>query len=148
MSSPASIGSAKRKRPTQIPSDRLKSDTADLQQPSSRDDSGEELAGSPASNTRHKKHTQSIDSTIPPTKRARTRSSATLASNGAIDQPAISKEDPGEPSSTTEDSEDIENKSKWKSNGESGSAGDKAMKAPPKAGLKDPVGYHTNPPPT
>src|SRR5436309_2955793 len=148
MSSPSSTGSAKRKRITQIPSERLKSDTADLQQPSSRDASGEELAGSSASNTRHKKHTQSIDNTAPPTKRARTRSNVNLTSNGAADRPAISKEDPGEPSSTTEDSGDIENKSKWKSNGENGNGGDKAMKAPPKAGLRDPVGYHTNPPPT
>ena len=148
MSSPSSAGSAKRKRTSQIPSERLKSETADLQQPSSRDASGEELAGSPASNIRHRKYTQSIDSTVPPTKRARTRSNATPISNGAADNPGISKDDPEEPSSTTEDSEDIENKSKRKSNGENGSDGDKAMKAPPKAGLKDPVGYHTNPPPT
>jgi choline-phosphate cytidylyltransferase len=118
-----------------------------MQQPSSRDASGEELADSPASNTRHKKHTQSIDSTAPPTKRARTRSNVVLDANGATDTPTSSKEDPGEPSSPTEDSEEIVKKSRWKSHGDSRSDGDQAMKEPPKAGLQDPVGYHTNPPP-
>jgi choline-phosphate cytidylyltransferase len=119
-----------------------------MQQPSSRDASGEELADLSASNTRHKKHTQSIDSTAPPTKRARTRSNAALDANGATNLSKISKEDPGEPSSPTEDSEEIERKARRKSHGDSRGEGDRAMKEPPKAGLKDPAGYHTNPPPT
>ena len=147
MSSPSSAGSAKRKRTTQTASERLKSDTAELQQPSSRDASGEELADSPASNTRHRKHPQSIDTTAPPTKRARTRTSTIADPNGAANEPVISKEDPGEPSSTTEDSADIEEESRQKGRKNSKSNGDTAMKEPPKAGLKDPVGYHTNPPP-
>lgn len=130
-----------------MPSERLKSETAELQQPSSRDASGEELADSPASNTRHRKHTQSTDAAAPPTKRARTRTGAATDSNGAADTPAISKEDPGEPSSTTEDSADIEDDSKRKGRTSSKTNGDAPMKQPPKAGLKDPVGYHTNPPP-
>lgn len=148
MSSPSSTGSGKRKRMSHIPSERLKSEAADMQQPSSRDASGEELADSPASNTRHKKHAQSIDSTAPPTKRARTRSNAATEANGATNMPKISKDDPGEPSSPTEDSEEIERKSRRKSHGENRGDGDRAMKEPPKAGLKDPAGYHTNPPPT
>ena len=131
-----------------IPSERLKLEVADMQQPSSRDASGEELADPPASSMRHKKHTQSIDSTAPPTKRARTRSNAATETNGAMNAPKIKNEDPGEPSSPTEDSEEIERKSRRKSYGEIRGDGERAMKEPPKAGLKDPVGYHTNPPPT
>jgi choline-phosphate cytidylyltransferase len=61
----------------------------------------------------------------------------------------IQKEDPGEPSSTTEDSADIEEASKQKtqSSNKNNEDNDAPMKEPPKAGLKDPVGYHTNPPP-
>lgn len=140
MSSPSSNGSAKRKRPA---SDRPKGSTADLLQPSSRDASGEELAESPASNTRHKKHTTSLDATVPPQKRARTRSNAASSdANGALEEPSISVEDPGEPSSTTEDSVDIQQKTRRKRNSES-----RKIEEPPKAGLKDPVGYKTNPPP-
>lgn len=148
MSSPSSTGSAKRKRTLHVPSERLKSEAADMQQPSSRDASGEELADSPVSNTRHKKHTQSIDSTAPPTKRARTRSNAHPDANSTANTPKIHNEDPGEPSSPTEDSEEIERKPRRKNHGDSRGDGDRAMKEPPKAGLKDPVGYHTNPPPT
>ena len=147
MSSPSSTGSAKRKRTSHIPSDRLKSETAEMQQPSSRDASGEELADSPASNTRHKKHTQSIDSTAPPSKRARTRSNAVPDANGAATTPTINHQDPGEPSSPTEDSEEIEMKSRHRSHGDNEGDGDQPIEAPPKAGLKDPVGFHTNPPP-
>jgi choline-phosphate cytidylyltransferase len=118
-----------------------------MQQPSSRDASGEELADSPASNTRHKKHPQSIDTAAPPSKRPRTRSNVVPEVNGAADMPTINTQDPGEPSSPTEDSEEIEEKSRRKNYGGSRSDGDQAMKEPPKAGLTDPVGYHTNPPP-
>lgn len=131
-----------------MPSERLKSEIAVMQQPSSRDASGEELADAPALNMRHKKHTQSIDTTVPPTKRARTRSNATPGANGTIDTPKINNQDPGEPSSPTEDSEEIEKKSRRKTHGDIRTEGDQAMKEPPKAGLKDPAGYHTNPPPT
>ena len=148
MSSPSSTGSGKRKRVT--PSDRLKSSTADLLQPSSRDASGEELAESPSANTRHKKHTSSLDQ-VPPSKRARTKSNAT-ESNGLIEEPSIANEDPGEPSSTTEDSADIEEKSRVKQRTNSRSNGndaeqDQSMEEPPKGGLLDPIGYKTNPPP-
>jgi choline-phosphate cytidylyltransferase len=163
MSSPSSLGSGKRKRTTAH--DRLKS-TNDLLQPSSRDASGEELADSPSHNTRHRKHTSSnsIDTSgVPPSKRARTRSNAGEA-NGSIDytphhehQQETAQEDPGEPSSTTEDSQDIEEKSKRrgrngssvKNNSGNGNVGQsKPLEEPPKAGLRDPVGgYKTNPPP-
>lgn len=148
MSSPSSVGSTKRKRTTQIPSERLKSESADMQQASSRDASGEELADAPASNTRHRKHAQSIDGPTPPTKRARTRPTPLAVTNGTLDTPTINNEDPGEPSSATEDSADIEEESRQKSRTIE-SKGDEPMKDPPKAGLTDPRGgYHTNPPPT
>lgn len=172
MSSPSSTGSTKRKRGAA--SDRLKSSTIELQQPSSRDASGEELADeSPATNTRQRKHNASNDTTnsgLPPSKRARTRSnaSASLPANGPNSAEAgnstVAAEDPGEPSSTTEDSAEIENKAKRRQN-RTGSVTNKAngntaeepelddterkMEAPPRAGLRDPIGgYKTNPPPT
>lgn len=140
-------------------SDRVKSTAAEIQQPSSRDASGEELADSPSHNTRTRKHTSSnsIDSTVPPSKRARTRSNAgrPLESNGAL-VPDVEVEDPGEPSSTTLDSDEIEQGSKTRQRGATGSAMTKAivngteqtMENPPKAGTRDPIGgYKTNPPP-
>jgi choline-phosphate cytidylyltransferase len=156
MSSPSSTGSTgKRKRTTE----RLKS-TNDLLQPSSRDASGEELADSPIAshNTRHRKHnaSNSTDSAgVPPNKRARTRSNAgetngvTIGGNN-FGEEEIAQQDPGEPSSTTEDSQEIEAKSSRKrQRTESGAknTGDQSIEGPPKAGLRDPVGYKTNPPP-
>lgn len=174
MSSPSSTGSsAKRKRTAQIPSERLKkSSTTDLLQTSSRDASGEEAAESPSRTSKHKKSINSIESKeAPPTKRPRTRavaaSATTKTSNSAessssglrVEVPAIHSEDPGEPSSTTEESEDIERhanerrgRTSSKSNGkieENGSVEqDRGMKPMPKAGLRDPIGgYKTNSPP-
>lgn len=164
MSSPSSVNSGKRKRT--LASERGKT-TTDLLQPSSRDASGEELAESPSHNTRHRKHNVSssslIDSTVPPNKRARTKSNAAEA-NGTLnpdndEQMEIAAQDPGEPSSTTEDSQEIEEKEKRKQRGRAGSnvknngtssgiREPKPIEGPPKAGLRDPVGYKTNPPPT
>ncbi|KAI9794779.1 MAG: hypothetical protein M1816_002907 [Peltula sp. TS41687] len=183
MSSPSSSGSAaaKRKRTSTLPSTIIpNSSTADLLQPSSRDASGEDAAGSGVPDTlsttmiKHKKpdHTNN-----PPTKRARKSSSAAvdnlLHSDGSVATaaaPAISNEDPGEPSDTTEASTDIASRSKVKvpkpsvvavKQGEdvdpnntatatatatTGKA-KKALAPPPKAGLVAPNGYHINPPP-
>ncbi|KIW20364.1 hypothetical protein PV08_00939 [Exophiala spinifera] len=149
MSSPSSSSSAKRKRST------APSAAADLQQPLSRDASGEELADAPSHSTRTRKHgtSSSIDDNVPPSKRARTRSSAnSVEHNGADEQ------DPSDPSSTAEGTDQETEKSS--------SNGDRTQKVPssvtkavvngqeqpmasvPKAGLRDPVGgYKTNPPP-
>ncbi len=177
MSSPSSTGSsAKRKRNTQIPSERLKSSTTDLLQPSSRDasaeEAAEEAAEAPSRTSKHKKSANSIDSKdAPPSKRPRTRAAAAATPNRLnsvelsssclkVEVPAFNSEDPGEPSSTTEDSEDIERhanqrrgRTTSKSNGDvhgNGNVGkDGGMKPMPKAGLRDPIGgYKTNPPPT
>lgn len=162
MSSPSSTNSSsKRKRTTDLPSQQLKSSTTDLLQPSSRDASGEDVASSPARSTRHRKAANSIDSYNPPAKRPRTRSNAAAAvaaadapvQNGTVEGSAVSLEDPGEPSETTEASADIENRARRRSHRGSTSKGggkvhdDAIMEEPPKAGLQDPVGYYTNPPP-
>ncbi|KAI9731710.1 MAG: hypothetical protein M1834_004499 [Cirrosporium novae-zelandiae] len=159
MSSPTSSTPTKRKRSALSMIE--KSSTADLLQPSSRDASGEDAAGSSLQATsggKHKKAGASIDSSNPPSKRPRTRATTaienSLASNG-VEALAIGKEDPGEPSETTEDSEAIEQRSKRKSQRSSSSKSKadedersrKAMPPPKRAGLLDPEGYHTNPPP-
>lgn len=173
MSSPSSTGSGKRKRTTA--SERLGKSTSDLLQPSSRDASGEELAESPSHNTRgHRKHlaTHSTDnlatgSSGPPNKRARTRSNA-AETNGLSEftnvagdgEKEIQQQDPGEPSSATEDSQEIEEKSEKKRgrksvkvDTESATNDDvlamvgisKPIQEPPKAGMRDPIGgYKTN----
>ncbi|KAL1964306.1 hypothetical protein VTN77DRAFT_7126 [Rasamsonia byssochlamydoides] len=169
-SSPTSAGKRKRSSSQHLPADLPRSSTADLLQPSSRDASGEEgdeSAAPTAPATKHKKSSQSIDATsnnVPPSKRARTRSSdedadgLSAMSNGtAAEGLSISKEDPGEPSETTEASADIESRSKRRiaSHGKAllNTAkyhGDTALFLDPplRAGLQDPVGYHTNSPPT
>lgn len=149
MSSPAS---AKRKRTTA--SDRLRSSTLEQQQPSSRDASGEELAptgGSPAANTRTRKHNipTSTESSAPAPKRARTRSSV-AASNGPseeVEVHTIATEDPGEPSSTTEASEDIEARVKEASEEKAENGAEYDDDGRPKSKLVHPKGYKTNPPP-
>lgn len=77
-----------------------------------------------------------------------------------MEVPLINSEDPGGPSSTTEDSEEIERhanqrrgRTSSKSNGNRNENGgveeEGAMRPMPKAGLRDPIGgYKTNPPPT
>lgn len=61
----------------------------------------------------------------------------------------MNNEDPGEPSETTEASADIETRSKRKSVTANGDVDkDEFLQPPLRAGLQDPVGYHTNPPPT
>jgi choline-phosphate cytidylyltransferase len=172
MSSPSSPGAGKRKRSSShhLPADIPKSSTADLLQPSSRDASGEDGDESAAPATpvnKLKKGSQSIDATsnnIPPTKRAKTRSSvdadglSTMSNGTPAEGLSINKEDPGEPSETTEASVDIENRSRRRAGSHNKGPGNAAVKAqtdkqeflepPLKAGLQDPVGYHTNPPPT
>ena len=138
-----------------------KSSTVDLQQPSSRDASGEDAADDTSMQAptiaKQKKSTTSIDSTNPPAKRLRTRSSAVAENNSSNGTPipSISKEDPGEPSDTTEASSDIATRSKVKGRSTTGKGqqddkleeDSKAMPPPGKGGLQDPIGYHTNPPP-
>ena len=125
-------------------------------QPSSRDASGEELAESPSHNTRNHKHasSNSLDGTVPPSKRARTRSNA--KANGSSEAPGpdtAQDDDSGEHSSATFDAEDPEEGAvKSKITASSTKAlviGEHdTMTDVPKAGSRDPVGgYKTNPAP-
>lgn len=153
MSSPSSASAAgKRKRssshlhPEHIP----KSSTADLLQPSSRDASGEEgdesasasaSAGELLKNKTHHHHQQEQQqqSTPPSAKRARTTEDQTKPSSNDVVE---GKEDPGEPSETTVASADIETRASKRK------AKEGFLQTQLRAGLQDPVGYHTNPPPT
>ena len=157
MSSPSSTGSAKRKRTAT--SALAKTSTVDMLQPSSRDASGEELAESPSHNTRRKHvSSNSVDSTgVPPSKRARTKSNATDTAMNGVDtshDANVAQQDPGEPSSNTENSQETENKTKKRARtaadedgNNNGDADDnRIIKAPPK-GIVHPAGYRTNDPP-
>lgn len=158
MSSPSS-SSAKRKRSASIAQNNHNNNTlkpAELLQPSSRDASGEEGDDSAAPideqpSSRHKKPPSlSIDPNHPhPSKRAKTRSGADAQHTTSNSE---NNEDPGEPSETTEASVDIETRSKRKSSTQAIAANgdvdkDEFLQPPLRAGLQDPVGYHTNPPP-
>ncbi|KAJ6131073.1 hypothetical protein N7523_001533 [Penicillium sp. IBT 18751x] len=117
--------------------------TAELQ-PSSRDASGEEGEDSgPANATPNK--TKKNDT--PASKRARKTGEASTNGDGSIP-----KEDPGEPSETTVASSDIEGRSRSRPGLHiklPADEGEQNTMAPPQIGkLQDPVGYHTNPPPT
>ncbi|KAG0152820.1 hypothetical protein PDIDSM_2625 [Penicillium digitatum] len=133
--SPANSPAGKRKRsashlPTPVP----KNVTADLQ-PSSRD---------AANGTRH------------PSKRARKAAAADAASHIEVNavKPAINKEDPGEPSETTVASSDIEGGPRTRPGlhidlpKDDEPVTEDQMALPVFGRLQDPVGYHTNPPPT
>lgn len=154
MSSPSSSGSSKRKRTSTLQNSMKQSSTADLLQPSSRDASGEDAADSAShavtSGVKHKKSAAANDSTTAPSKRPRTRSNAaeSAASNGAI--PSIHN-DGADDSDTAEGEAQPRRRTRTSSNKQRPdmSAEDsKAMPPPAKGGLQDPVGFHTNPPPT
>ncbi|KMU87136.1 choline-phosphate cytidylyltransferase A [Coccidioides immitis H538.4] len=156
MSSPSSTATKRKRSVSHLPApDIPQSSTAELLQPSSRDASGEEgdESAAPSTSVKHKKPALAADtSTVPPSKRPRTRSIiasdlAAQALNG--DTSSISKNDPGEPSETTEASVDIENRVKRRSGSfRQPRHQDERMKPPMRAGLQDPAGYKTNPPPT
>jgi choline-phosphate cytidylyltransferase len=134
MSSPSSAGSGagKRKRASSKPM------TIDqLQQPSSRDASGEDgdTTAPESTNLKHKKTGSSIDSSNPPPKRLRSSNGDRLVNGDEETQ------DPGEPSDTTEASVDIAGRVTRKRKGTT------SMPPPPIGNLTDPVGYKTNPPP-
>ncbi|KAL8972615.1 MAG: hypothetical protein Q9183_000449 [Haloplaca sp. 2 TL-2023] len=142
MSSPSSSGSSKRKRTSISQPSITQSSTADLLQPSSRDASGEDAAEPgphSVSNSKQKKSNGPADSTNPPHKRPRTKSNP-IADEGHQDHTA---EDADEAAG------DVPVRSKKRTKSTSTKEADsKAMPPPPVGVLQDPVGYHTNPPPT
>ena len=179
MSSPSSSASGvtKRKRATTtttLPMTTNKSSTADLLQPSSRDASGEDAAGSAmpelagnrtrkvgvsmeSNHHHHQHHHRHHPHHGSPVKRPRKSSLVTdtdgVAIAAAKSSPGIGHEDPGEPSDTTEASTEIASRSTFRALKPEGGpksprpAGDEAMPPPQKAGNIAPKGYHTNPPP-
>ena len=146
MSSPSSASSAagKRKRTSTVTSSTKKTPAIDILQPSSRDASGEDgESTAPESISMSHKKGNSIESSNPPAKRL--RSSTNEKANGIAN-----KQDPGEPSDTTEESQDIENRVRKGRKSISKDVEEKkaqAMAPPPIGKLTDPVGYKTNLPP-
>lgn len=140
--SPNTSPAGKRKRSaSHLPAPIPKAVTADLQ-PSSRDASGEE--GDDSTGTPNAGANASSNASRHPSKRARKTETSQPESNG------ITKEDPGEPSETTVASSDIEgSRSRPGLHIDLPEKEPEAQMAPPVVGrLQDPVGYHTNPPPT
>ena len=148
MSSPSSAGSSKRKRTTNLAHTSTQLSTADLLQPSSRDASGEDAEDSTAqavSTLKHKKSAPAVDSANPPTKRPRTRSTATAetaTSNGT----STAEEDAGAEIPSRHKRKGGSSSSKYEEDADAEES--EAMAPPGKGGLQDPVGYHTNLPPT
>jgi choline-phosphate cytidylyltransferase len=145
--SPNTSPAGKRKRSaSHLPAPITKSITADLQ-PSSRDASGEE-GGEDSTGTPNANANDTSNASRHPSKRA--RKTADAASQPDTNGTAINKEDPGEPSETTTASSDIEgSRSRPGLHIDLPEKEPEAQMAPPVVGrLQDPVGYHTNPPPT
>ena len=145
MSSPSSSGvSSKRKRASTLEKSANKERTAvDLQQPSSRDASGEDAADSAAQDvTTAAKHKKNDDK---PHKRARTKSNAADENNDDINSADSEERD-------VEGGDGGHARHRTKSSSHKGNPDlkedSKAMPPPTKAGLQDPVGFKTNPPPT
>ena len=154
MSSPSSSGSGKRKRTSTLANSIMQSSTADLLQPSSRDASGEDAADSASQAVMSLKHKKSVASTDPanaPSKRPRTRSNAAdgPTSNGTL--PNTDSGDVEEIEDTVEEGGRPKRRTKSSSNKprpDMSIDDSKAMPPPAKGGLQDPVGFHTNLPPT
>jgi choline-phosphate cytidylyltransferase len=132
------------------------SSTTDLLQPSSRDASGEDTAdqsAAPELSSKHRRSAASLDSNNAPNKRPRKQSNAdsTAVNGNGVDENE-ERQDPGEDSDTTEGSTDIANRVSRKSKRHEGKhvGGQQQGEMPPplKAGMVDPIGYKTNPPPT
>ncbi len=150
MSSPSSSGSGKRKR-NPASSSIKQSSTADLLQASSRDASGEDAADSASheiTTNRHKKVTVHAETGNPPAKRPRTRSNAAAAENSASNGTAIGEEDEGSSAETGGRSRRRTKSTTAKEQVDGEDEDSKAMPPPTKGGLQDPVGFHTNSPPT
>lgn len=98
--------------------------TINVAQPSSRDASEEDTADPVLQEVLELKKSESAD---PPSKRTRSHKAET-------------RRDSGSKAEEKKIEDALEH-------GENGERGTMSMEAPPKAGLVDPVGYHTNPPP-
>lgn len=127
----------KRKRSTTVSS--VKNSAMDVAQPSSRDASGEDAEDPVLQEVASKKERQT--ETHVPSKRTRSAKSGT----GASDENEVENGDISGP--TERATKKSRRTSELEDGGENGEAGTMRMPTPPKAGLVDPVGYKTNPPP-
>ena len=146
----SSSGSGKRKRTYTLQTSTKQCSNADLQ-PSSRDASGEDAADSASQTVTSIKHKKSADATSASNKRPRTRSNAADGPmiNGAI--PSIKNANAEDSENTVEEGGRSKRRTKSSSNKQESDLNpenSKAIPAPVKGGLQDPVGFHTNPPPT
>jgi len=123
----------KRKRATTLSQQVNPLDTA---QPSSRDASGEDAEDPVLQEVSAAKH-KNDDAEVPSSKRSRSNTSGDGADTNG--RPSHARK------ASSASSADVEGRLE---HGEGGEAGTMKMEDPPKAGLVDPVGYHTNPPPT
>lgn len=132
----------KRKRSTTVSS--VKNSAIDVAQPSSRDASGEDAEDPVLQEVASKKERQN-DSHVP-SKRAR---SAKNGADGVEDDDSSDDESAIKKSRRTSISDTAAKKAAYEraEHGENGEAGNMRMPDPPKAGLVDPKGYKTNPPP-
>ncbi|KAF2117749.1 hypothetical protein BDV96DRAFT_401448 [Lophiotrema nucula] len=126
----------KRKRGNTVSS--VKSSAVDIPQPSSRDASGEDAEDPVLQEVASKKERQSESG---PTKRARssTKNGDDEANGDDVDMP--------DRKSRRTSSSEKEAARERAEHGENGEAGNMRMPDPPKAGLVDPHGFKTNPPP-
>ena len=152
MSSPSSSGSGKRKRASTLEKSSNITSTADFHQPSSRDASGEDAADSTAQTVTSAVKQKKSDSASHPSKRPRTRSNAADGTNG-VTCPTTHSASEDDYQSDEEGQAEDEPRTKRRAKSVSSkqrpdlSDDKKAMPPPLKAGLQDPVGYKTNPPP-
>lgn len=138
MSSPASATASHKRKRGHVKNESLDAaDTSEIMKSNT----------SPAANTRNRKQaSQDASATLPPSKRARTKSNASGARTGNGDAPHQEEsEDEQEPNRRSRAS------SRKTSNGDVEHELDdteRRMAAPGRAGLRDPIGgYKTNPPP-
>ena len=147
MSSPSSSGSGKRKRASLLAESLPHSSTADLLQPSSRDASGEDAAD-PApqllTSNKHKRTTAPND-LVAFHKRPRTKSNPVTEDSVRDHTDQLDSNVNDAYDSNTEKAPRSKRRMKASPTKE---IDERAMPPPPKGVLQDPVGYHTNPPPT
>jgi choline-phosphate cytidylyltransferase len=103
-------------------------------QPSSRDASGEDAEDPILQEVTLMKHKNDDADSSPAIKRSRSNNAGETEARPSLERRASSRGD-----------NDVDDRLE---HGEGGEAGTMRMEDPPKAGLVDPVGYHTNPPPT
>ncbi|KAH7125441.1 hypothetical protein B0J11DRAFT_306743 [Dendryphion nanum] len=132
----------KRKRSTTLSS--VKNADMEVAQPSSRDASGEDAEDLVLQEVASKKERQADNHT--PSKRARSTKNGIAGDN----DDASDDEGKSRKSRRTSSGEDAAKQAALDraEHGENGEAGQMRMADPPKAGLVDPLGYKTNPPPT